>query len=300
MKENLKEAVAFIPEINNGTNNKRIIKLCPGLFLLPNFSKRALSLKKEIEQFGHTLERGIFLYFKGAIRDDGTLYEVFQSYALALTFFYEGLATCRVYSQIINGNFSEPEFFIKEDDDFRYDNMDERCLIKSDIKTLSPICKKISTEMANKKFNSLVNSLEFFIRYIREPEIKPRLLYLNICLESLFLAGSDSEGISYKLGLRCANLLSLSDNTVDRQITYEEVKNGYNLRSKIIHGGDYNKASQTIMKKGRNRTELDHVIILEKIVKRVFKIIFKEDEFYCSTVKGELGSRLDKIILCKP
>ncbi len=291
------KAIAFIPEIKSRIRVKR--ELCPGLFLLPESDDDVKDFNKNVGDNGHTLEKGIYLYFDGILKEDGTLYEIFQSYSLALTFYYEGLATCRAYKEI--GDKSEVEFFIDENDKFGYDEQDERELNLKDIKKISVFYNKISNDLFSKKFNPVVNSLEFFNRFLKEREIKPRLLYLNICLESIFLAGSETEGISYKLGLRCSNLLYNNDNSLDKHDTYIEVKNGYDLRSKIIHGGDYDKISQDIIKKKKvsntQRTELDHVIVLEKIVKRVFKIILDDESLYKLSKEGRLGGEIDKIFI---
>jgi|GEM_PF-2503150 len=296
----IKEGVAFIPEIKNCAKIKK--EICPNLFLLPISNKHVKHLKKVIKDKGYEIKDGTFLYFKGPIKEDGTLYEVFQSYSLALTFYYEGLATCRAYQEICDGEYKDIELFITENDNFGYDEEDKRTLKLIDIKFIREFYKRIYNELSSKGFNPLMNSLEFFNKFLREREIKPRLLYLNICLESIFLSGNDSEGISYKLGVRCANLLYQDDNKIDKYDTYTEVKNGYDLRSKIIHGGNYDKESQAIINKKKTksnitRTELDHVLILEKIVKRVYKIVLGDNDLCVSVSNGELGGKIDSIIL---
>lgn len=290
------KAVAFIPEIKSRIKTKK--ELYPGLFLLPESDVIVKDFKKDINNKGYNLKNGIYLYFDGALKEDGTPYEIFQSYSLALTFYYEGLATCRVYKEIEN---DELEFFIDENDKFGYDDQDERDLNLKDIEKIAIFYDRISSNLFSKKFNPMVNSLEFFNRFLKEREIKPRLLYLNICLESIFLAGSETEGISYKLGIRCSNLLYSDDDSLNKHDTYTEVKNGYDLRSKIIHGGDYDKVSQDIIKKKKvsniQRTELDHVIVLEKIVKRVFKIILDNESLYKLSKESKLGGEIDNIFI---
>lgn len=59
-----------------------------------------------------------------------------------------------------------------------------------------------------------------------------------IGLESLLI--EDDRELGYKLRLRTANLLGL--NKDDRQKIFSEIKVGYNLRSKIVHGHDRGKS----------------------------------------------------------
>lgn len=55
-----------------------------------------------------------------------------------------------------------------------------------------------------------------------------------IGLEALLI--EDDRELGYKLSLRTANLLGLNED--DRQKIFSEIKAGYNLRSKIVHGND--------------------------------------------------------------
>jgi hypothetical protein len=288
-------AVAFVPEVKFEKKFKIAISLNSGISLLPASHMHAIRLRQSIEKKGHKIKDGIFLYFNGYLREDGTIYEVFQSYCLALTFYYEGRATCRAYQQIYNQVYQDVEIFIDEYDKFNYDARDAKILKKKDREKIIIFYKRISSQLASKEFNPLNNSIEFFNLFLKEVSTKIRLLYLMICLESMFLEESDAEGISYKLGTRCAYILTHDDKAIDKMKVYYEIKSGYELRSKIIHGGNYQKASKKIIKgeKSEAKSELDHIQILERIVKRVYKIIFYSDDYYNSVIKDGLGRMID-------
>lgn len=61
-----------------------------------------------------------------------------------------------------------------------------------------------------------------------------RVLDLFIILEALFQLGGEKQELSYRLGLRVAHFVG--DNKSERQTIFDEVKKGYDLRSRIAHG----------------------------------------------------------------
>lgn len=290
------EGIAFIPEARIDKSVGRKMKLAPGLFIVPESNKHAAHLKQSIKEKGGDIGNGTFLYFKSELGKDSTLYEVFQSYGFALTFYYGGRATCRAYEEINEGNYDSIKLFIDEFDKFRYDPGDERIFRTKDRKAVSLFYEKILNELSESKYNPLINSLQFFDKFLREYDIKVRLLFLNICFESLFIAKDNSE-LVYKLSTRCAHFLG-NNGKIDKYLTYIEVKSGYDLRSTIIHGGDYGKKSNNIINNANHpaNSEIDHIIILEDILKRVYKAIFSDDILYELTRKGDLGGRIDKDI----
>jgi len=265
----MKKAIAFIPEFKFNHVVSRKIKLTQNIYLVAENSEIATSFRNEIESEGFKISGGSYLYFEGHLKNDGTLYEVFQGYSLALTFFYpSGRTTCRAVKEF--GDNESVQLFIDEYDKFGYEPEDIITLAPLKIKAVESIYYRVEAQLENKDFNPLRNSLEFFTLFLSEKPIRTRLLYLSICLESILLEG-ESEGLSYKLGIRCANLLNAFYKKVDMESVFDEIKNGYELRSKIIHGDDYNGASAKIIKKrGGNATELDHVLKLETIVKGKF------------------------------
>jgi hypothetical protein len=296
------EAVAFIPEVET-KNIKAKTKISSNLFIIPESDKRAQHLKESIENLGYKIEGGIYLYFDGEIKEDGTLYEIFQSYGLALTFYYEGLSTCRAYQQFdsVKKQYLKPELYINENDEFRYYLNDKIILNKSDVSKVEIFYEKILKLFINKAYSPLTVSFEFFNKFLKEAEPKIRLLYLVICMESIFLGKDENEGVGYKLGMRGAYFLSNSDKTIDKNDVFTELKNGYNLRSKIVHGSNYKKESDGIIRRaaerGKSRTELDHVFALEGILKKVYNTILNSDDVYDSVLDGSIGNNIDSIIL---
>lgn len=290
---NTRKAIAYIPEFQlDGTFSNKL-KLTSNLRLLPENNRVVEEFKKEINEMGYTISGGSYLYFEGDLRDDGTLYEIFQGYALALTFFSpKGRTTCRAIRELVDGEI--PQLFIDEYDKFGYEKDDVIVLKRREIKLVQSIYDRVELQLENKDFNPLRNSLEFFILFLSEKQIRTRLLYLSICLESVLLE-SENEGLSYKLGMRCANLLNAFYSKVDMGAIFEEIKNGYTLRSKIIHGDDYDGASEKIIKrKGGKATELDHVLNLETIVKDTLSVIFMDQNLYDLSIKKELGKEIDQ------
>ena len=253
----------------------------------------AINFRNEIESKGYKISGGSYLYFEGNLKEDGTLYEVFQGYSLALTFFRpRGRATCRAVKELDNNE--GLQLFIDEYDKFGYEPEDIISLNPSKIKEVESIYSRVETQLENKDFNPLRNSLEFFILFLSEKPIRTRLLYLSICLESILLEG-ENEGLAYKLGIRCANLLNAFYRNVNMESIFEEIKNGYMLRSKIIHGDDYKEASAKIIKrKGGKATELSHVLNLETIVKDILSVIFSNQDPYDLSVGSKLGKVIDQ------
>jgi len=289
----MSRAIAFIPEFKFERVISRKIKLAENIYLLPGAHKTATEFRNEIESMGHKISGGGYLYFDGRLNGDGTLYEVFQGYSLALTFFYpKGRATCRAVKDL---DCTEGvELFIDEYDKFGYEEEDVIILRSSKIREVKSIYARVEAQLENSNFNPLRNSLEFFILFLSEKQIRTRLLYLSICLESVLLEG-DSEGLAYKLGIRCSNLLNAFYRNVNMESVFDEIKNGYTLRSKIIHGDDYEGASAKIIKKkGGTATELSHVLNLETVVKDILSVVFSNQNLYEFSIDGKLGKITDQ------
>lgn len=288
----MKRLVAFVPELSFGGKAKR--QLCAGLHFLPPTHKFATPLVQDITDAGFVTKGGTYLYYEGELQEDSTPYEVFAAYCHALTFFYvDGQATCRAVKDL-DGN-QPADFYIDKFDKFGVDPDDQISLQAKDIRKLNTYYDRIFPHLSTKQFNAFRNALEFFALFQREYEIRIRLLYLSICFESLFLEGNDSEGIGHKLGLRCAAFLKHFDDQLDATATYQEVKCGYDLRSTIIHGSNYQKASGKVIrgKTSKATTELDHVGILEKILKNVFHYSLSDEPFYLASVDKSFGRKID-------
>jgi hypothetical protein len=287
------KAVGYIPELKFGTSYKQRIKLTESLYLLPLSDTIARDFKVSIEAGGHKLTEGSFLYYEGTLRQDGTVYEVFQGYALALSFFSpKGRASCRALKELDTE--SEIELFIDEHDRFGYETEDVITVIKKNIVIIENIYKRVEAQLVAKSFNTLRNSLEFFILFLEERKIRTRLLYLSISLESILLEG-ESEGLAYKLGMRGSNLLNAYYKEVDMFKIFTELKNSYDLRSAIIHGNDYKKMSDKVNgKRGKTSTELDHILVLEVIVKDILSLVFGTEDLYNLSIKSQLGKTIDQ------
>ncbi len=292
------EAIAFLPEVSFDQAVDRKISFSDGLFLLPDSHDYAQGLRNYLNSQGFRLEAGgIFLYFKGDLKQDGTLYEIFQSYAYALTFFYEGRATCRVTQEIQGKKFIKPELFIDEEDKFGVTSSDSRTILRKDLKKISDFYLKIKGQLVSRDYNPLVNSFDFFGMYLVEPRLKIRLLFLNICLESLILGEKESDGVGFKLALRCAYLLFAEDCNLDKQIIFDQVNTAYVLRSKIVHGANYEKAKNKANKNQLVSFESDHIDELEKIVKRIYRIILSKNGYYDSIINGKFADELNQLFL---
>lgn len=288
-----KRAIGFIPELKFKELSSRKIKLTSGISILPESDTLVSEFKSELAAKGYKISEGSYLYFEGDLKQDGTLYEVFQGYALALTFFSrKGRASCRALKDL-----EEEEgvhLFIDEYDKFGYEEEDIVSIQRKDIPRIKSIYTRVEAQLENKDFNPLRNSLEFFILFLSEKPIRTRLLYLSICLESILLEG-ENEGLAYKLGIRCANLLSAFYTNVVMSSIFDEIKNSYVLRSKIIHGDDYKKESDRIIRRGGSRTtELDHVLNLESVVKDILSLVFSNQELYDFSIESKLGKVIDE------
>lgn len=291
--------IGFIPETSIGFVVARKKKLSDGVFILSENNNKVLEFKKEIERLTDCkLSGGVYLMFNGDIdsEKDGTLYEVFQSYGLALSFFYGGLATCRAVKDFST---QDDNIFLNIDkyDKFGVNEDDKIEIIKKDINRICPIYRRIFKELSNNKYNPLANSLDFFTKAIKEVDVKSRILYLAICLEGLFVNGDDNTEISYKLGLRCSYLLNKYYKDANRKEIDSEIKNSYKLRSRIIHGCDYKNASDKLIRQsdGKKRFESDHVISIENILKRLYKIVL--ENYYEESVGNNLSNKIDEELL---
>lgn len=74
-----------------------------------------------------------------------------------------------------------------------------------------------------------------------------RVLDLCIILEALFQLGNEQQELSYRLSLRTAHFLE--GTKVDRQRTFDTVREGYSLRSKIAHGATASGSDATVQDK---------------------------------------------------
>lgn len=296
------KAVAFVPELQYEREVVRAVKLTDSLTLLPKNNPRVQELINDLVVKGYRIEGGSFVLFEGELGENETVYEALQAYCFSLTFFYtDGRATCRAYMNIEGGpgiEITEVHLFIDEYDQFGVDPDDFITLKYADVRKIAPVYPRVLSQLTATTFNSLANALEFYVLFQNENQIRTRLLYLSICLESILIDNA-GDGITYKLGMRCANLIFNKDKGINKNSIYTEVTNTYKLRSRIIHGDNYQQASDKIISQpaSASNSELDHIFILEKIVKEVFAVTFFDSEYYESAISSKLGAKLDEKIL---
>lgn len=274
------EVISFFPEIQFKIN--KIVKITDDLYFIPESDKRAQAIKIDINSKGYEIDKGSYFCFTGKIKNDGTYYEIFQSLALAFNFLYQKRVTCRVYKK----DNESSEYFIDEYDKFRYDpKEDEIEFDKNCIKDIENFYKKILVLLISPDYDPLKNSLEFFYKSLTENEPKLRILYLCISLESIFLSDSNNGELNYKLGIRGSSFLFNFDKEVIKENVFNDLKNGYILRSKIIHGDDYAKELKKFGNKFAGKKESDHADALEGIIKQSINYILSNDNIYNFTIK---------------
>lgn len=287
------EVVSFFPEVQ--FKDTKIVKITGNLFFIPENDIRAQAIKKDIENNVDKVSGGSYFCFNGEIKKDGTYYEIFQSLALAFTFLYQKRIICRVYKKEKESS----EYFIDEYDKFRYDKADSIQLKRKDITTIAKFHIKILDRLASPDYDPLENSLEFFYKSLIENEPKLRILYLCIALESIFLSDSNNGELNYKLGIRGSSFLFNFDSSVVKKDIFMSLKNGYGLRSKIIHGDDYDKELNKTNKDGKFK-ESDHSDALEDIIRQSITHILLDDDIYNLTVGRGLGKYIDDSIILFP
>lgn len=94
-----------------------------------------------------------------------------------------------------------------------------------------------------RKYHKYNNKFRLALEYFNKSYIEPftprdSLIDLTIALENMYVGKSRSE-ISYKLRIRMAFTLSKhTDKFNDRTEIFQDIKDAYNIRSSIVHGGN--------------------------------------------------------------
>ena len=85
--------------------------------------------------------------------------------------------------------------------------------------------------------SSIVDTLNIaikrFSKSIQERELEDKIIDLSVAIECLF--SNDTQELSHKLSLRICTILG--NNSNERNVIFGFMKEIYNLRSKIVHGG---------------------------------------------------------------
>jgi len=91
------------------------------------------------------------------------------------------------------------------------------------------------------------NVVRWFNKSFLEPHLEDKLTDLIFALEQLYLRKeSERVYLSYKLAMRCAFLLA--KNREERMHVFENVRNGYKNRSKVVHEGKRLESDEETMR----------------------------------------------------
>jgi len=132
------------------------------------------------------------------------------------------------------------------------------------------------------KYSRLNNALRFYrIAYDTDWHLMKLILYF-VVLESLFSDRDDHSDISYKVRIRSAYLLyPNTEDKVKREKVFEDLKHGYDIRSKFLHGDNVEKEilhKKKIHKIGDYMYTTDYLSILNEITSSIFLKIFENNE----------------------
>jgi len=119
-------------------------------------------------------------------------------------------------------------------------------------------------------------AVSYFNRSYSQHFLTNIFLDTMIVLENLFLRNTNQE-LKYKLSMRMAYVLG-GDDKKKREEIFNFIKESYDIRSKIVHGGEIQELDE------------QRVFQLRELTKDSLKIFFKERDLY-------LGKNLDDIIL---
>jgi hypothetical protein len=119
-------------------------------------------------------------------------------------------------------------------------------------------------------------AVSYFNRSYSQHFLTNIFLDIMFVLENLFLRNTNQE-LKYKLSMRMAYVLGGNDKEKREEI-FNFIKESYDIRSKIVHGGEIQELDE------------QRVFQLRELTKDSLKIFFKERDLY-------LGKNLDEIIL---
>lgn len=113
----------------------------------------------------------------------------------------------------------------------RWKNYSHPYNLPSDLSTM----KSLVSRFWDRKIEA-DNVVRLFNKSFVERDLEDKLNGLVFALEHLYLMGeSEKSYLNYKLAIRCAFLLS--EDPVSRKQIFQNVREGYNTRSKIVHRG---------------------------------------------------------------
>jgi hypothetical protein len=111
----------------------------------------------------------------------------------------------------------------------------------ADIKAAEQLLPRVEPLQMTEKFSRVGNALLFYRNGYNSDNPDLALLAFATCLESLF--STMEQELSFRLSLRVATFLA--DENVARRELFEESKEVYRIRSKVVHGAQIHKNSET-------------------------------------------------------
>ena len=150
--------------------------------------------------------------------------------------------------------------------------------------------------MLHDKYNRVIDDNKFLkiaLSYFYEGQVKSAYSdegFINIitCLEALYNEGNTD--ISYKLALRAAFLISLTNSSYQPDKIFDNIKTAYNERSKLIHG-DKITADMAI------RAEIHHYSRLSLINMIILCCSPDFQKISSKKRKNEIINKLDRALL---
>lgn len=111
----------------------------------------------------------------------------------------------------------------------------------ADIKAAEQLLPRVEPLQVTEKFNRVGNALLFYQNGYNSDNPDLSLISFATCLESLF--STMEQELSFRLSLRVATFLA--DENAARRELFEESKEVYRVRSKVVHGAHVHKNSET-------------------------------------------------------
>jgi len=114
-------------------------------------------------------------------------------------------------------------------------------LTLEDIAAAERLLPRVEPFHAADQFSRVGNALLFYRNGYNSDNPDLALVSFTTCLESLF--STAEQELSFRLSLRVATLLA--DENAKRQELFEEAKEVYRIRSKVVHGAKIHRNSET-------------------------------------------------------
>ncbi|MCL0080082.1 HEPN domain-containing protein [Dehalococcoidia bacterium] len=172
---------------------------------------------------------------------------------------------------------------------------DDYQLREQEVEELKDIYALIPEEFSS--YPALRLCLDRFGAYFRRSGKLDGLLDLVIALEALF--GEGSQGITYKLALRCAYLLEpLEPQFKERRQIFDKLRCIYDIRSCIVHGRrDLPKKLRTLWKEDDNDKALERAIDdAAEYVRRAIREVLREHLDKMRKATEDKEDRWDKFL----